>query len=226
MAFEKVNAKLLGLFSGFPTHHFTDEIAEVLRENLGENPVERKCLVFISAHPEEYAQNDDDKDGMHQMFVERDMGFAEHYVIDRRTSEEDAVKLIRKADCIWLMGGEVTWQMKLIQDLNLAPELKESHAVILGVSAGSMNLGRYVAEIWESKAFYEGLGLSDTIIKAHYTPNESFIPVLKELSMIHPIIAMEDESAIFIKRDKIWKLGNMYQVFKGEITSFSELPKL
>ncbi len=222
MAVEKINAKLLGLFSGFPTHHFTDEIAEVLRENLGE----RKCLVFISALPDEYAQNDDDKDGMHQMFAERNMGFAEHHVIDRRTSAEDAVKLLRQADCIWLMGGEVTWQMKLIQDLNLAPELKASNAVILGVSAGSMNLGRYVAEIWESKAFYEGLGLSDTIIKAHYEPNEYFIPALKELSMIHPIIAMEDESAIFIKSDKTWKIGNMYQVFKGEITSFSQLPKL
>ena len=105
MAFEKLNAKLLGLFSGFPTHHFTDEIAEVLLENLEE----RKCLVFISALPEEYAQNDDDSDGMHQMFAERGMGFAEHHVIDRRTSEEDAVKLLRQADCIWLMGGEVTW---------------------------------------------------------------------------------------------------------------------
>ena len=40
-----MNAKLLGFFSGFPTHHFTDEIAEVLRENL---PV-RGRLVFISA---------------------------------------------------------------------------------------------------------------------------------------------------------------------------------
>ena len=222
MAFEKLNAKLLGLFSGFPTHHFTDEIAEVLRENLDE----RKCLVFISALPEEYAQNDDDKDGMHQMFAERGMGFAEHHVIDRRTSEEDAVKLLRQADCIWLMGGEVTWQMKLIQDLNLAPELKASRAVILGVSAGSMNMGRYVAEIWESKSFYEGLGLSDTIIKAHYSKDEWFMPILKELSMIHPLIAMEDESAIFINRDKTWKLGNMYQISKGEITSLSQLPKL
>ena len=222
MAFEKLNAKLLGLFSGFPTHHFTDEIAEVLRENLDE----RKCLVFISALPEEFAQNDDDSDGMHQMFAERGMGFAEHHVIDRRTSEEDAVKLVRQVDCIWLMGGEVTWQMKLIQDLNLAPELKASHAVILGVSAGSMNMGRYVAEIWESKSFYDGLGLSDTIIKAHYSKDEWFMPILKELSMIHPLIAMEDESAIFINRDKTWKLGNMYQISKGEITSLSQLPKL
>ena len=146
-----MNAKLIGLFSGFPTHHFTDEIAQVLRENLDE----RKSLVFISADPENFAQNDDDENGMHQMFAERDMAFEEHHVIDRRTSVADAAALIQQADCIWLMGGEVTWQMKLIRDLNLIPELLASRAVILGVSAGSMNLGKYVAELWESKSFYE-----------------------------------------------------------------------
>ncbi|MBP5452585.1 MAG: Type 1 glutamine amidotransferase-like domain-containing protein [Treponema sp.] len=209
-----MNAKLLGVFSGFPTHHFTDEIAEVLRENL----VKRKCLVFISADPENYTQNDADKDGMHQMFSERGMGFSEHHVIDRRTSAEDAARLIKQSDCIWLMGGEVTWQMKLIQDLNLAPELLASNAVILGVSAGSMNMGPYVAELWESKEMYKGLGLTDVIIKAHYEPDAWFIPDLKQMSMIHPIIAMEDESAIFINRDKTWRLGKMHRVDKGEIT--------
>ena len=72
-----MNAKLLGFFSGFPTHHFTDEINQVLRENL---PVREK-LVFISAWPEDHARNDEDSDGMHQMFAERGMGFASHFVI-------------------------------------------------------------------------------------------------------------------------------------------------
>ena len=37
-----------------------------------------------------------------------------------------------------------------------------------------------------------------------------FIPVLKELSMVHPVIAMEDESAIFFKDDVISLIGRMY----------------
>ena len=80
-----------------------------------------------------------------------------------------------------------------------------------------MNLGKYVAELWESKSFYEGIGLSDFTIKAHYEPDAYFIPELKKMSMLHPIIIMEDESAIFISRDKILKLGKMYKVDKGEI---------
>ena len=75
-----MNAKLLGLFSGFPTHHFTNEINQVLRENL----LVRNTLVFISAWPEDYGRNDEDRDGMHEMFAERGMAFAAYHV-DRKS---------------------------------------------------------------------------------------------------------------------------------------------
>ena len=208
-----MNAKLLGLFSGFPTHHFSDETALVLKENLPR----RESLVFISAWPEDYARNNDDSDRMHEMFAERGMTFAKHRVIDRRMSAADAVKLVRAADCIFLIGGDVTLQMALIRDLGLISELRASRAVILGVSAGSMNMGRYVAEIRESKTLYEGLGLTDITVKGHYTEDAWFLPALKEISRIQPVAAMEDESAIFIQGDTIWSLGNIHWITKGEI---------
>ena len=208
-----MNAELLGLFSGFPTHHFPDAIAQALRENLPR----RESLVFISAWPEDDARNDDDSDGMHAMFAERGMAFADHRVIDRRTSAADAVKMEQAADCIFLMGGDVTQQMALIRDLGLVPALLSSRAVILGVSAGSMNMGRYVAEIWESKTLQKGLGLTDITVKAHYTEDAWFLPALKELSMTHPVAAMEDESAIFLKAGAVWKIGKIHWIDKGEI---------
>ena len=208
-----MNAKLLGFFSGFPAHHFTDEINQVFRENL---PV-RGRLVFISAWPEDHARNDEDSDGMHQMFAERGMGFASHFVIDRRTSPTEAAELVRAAGCIFLMGGDPVLQMALIRDLGLVSPLRDSRTVILGVSAGAMNMGRQVAEIWDSKAFYEGLGLADITIKSHYTEGDWFVPLLKELSRAHPIVAMEDESAIFINEDGKRALGRMWLFDGGEI---------
>ena len=208
-----MNAKLLGLFSGFPTHHFPDEIAQVLRENLPR----RESLVFISAWPEDPARNDDDSDGMHEMFAERGMAFAHHCVIDRRTSPADAAECVRAADCIFLMGGDVPLQMALIRDLGLVSEFRSSRTVILGVSAGSMNMGRYVAEVWESKTLQNGLGLTDITVKGHYTEDAWFIPALKEISFIHPVAAMEDESAIFVKAGSVWKTGNVHWIENGEI---------
>lgn len=208
-----MNAKLLGFFSGFPAHHFTDEIADVLRENLPR----RELLVFISAWPEDHARNDDDSHGMHQMFAERGMGFASHFVIDRRTSAAEAVQLVQEADCVFLMGGDPVLQMVLIRDLGLGSPLRDSRAVILGVSAGAMNMGRQVAEIWETKAFYEGLGLADITIKSHYAQGDWFVPLLKDLSWEHPIVAMEDESAIFLDADGKRLLGRMWLFHKGAI---------
>ena len=208
-----MNERLLGFFSGFPTHHFPDEIAEVLSENL----TARGKLVFISAWPEDHGRNDDDSHGMHDMFAERGMAFAEHRVIDRRTSPEEAGSLVRAADCVFLMGGDPVQQMALIRDLGLVSPLRESRAVILGVSAGAMNMGKQVAEIWDSKAFYEGLGLADITIKSHYTEGDWFVPVLKALSREHPIVAMEDESAIFVQNDVKRPMGRMYLFDQGEI---------
>ena len=69
-----MNAALLGLFSGFPDRRFNDALAEVLKENL----TKRDFIVFISADPENYEQNDDDRDGMHRMLAEFGMAFAEN----------------------------------------------------------------------------------------------------------------------------------------------------
>ncbi len=213
-----MNARMIGLFSGFPTRHFTDEIAQALREN----QPRRESLVFISAWPEDFARNDDDGSGMHGMFAERGMAFALHRVIDRRTGAKNAVQWVREADCVFLMGGDPASQIRLIRDLELVSALLSSRAVILGVSAGTMNLGRSVADIWESKALYEGIGLTDFTVKAHYTEGEWFIPVLKNLSMLHPVIAMEDESAIFIKDNAVWSLGKLHWIDKGKITALTD----
>ena len=213
-----MNASLLGLFSGFPTHHFPDAIAQALRAYLPR----RESLVFISAWPEDYARNDDDSDGMHGMFAERGMAFDNHRVIDRRTSAADAVRLAREADCIFLMGGDITLQMALICDLGLVPELRTSRAVILGVSAGAMNMGRYAADVWETKALSEGIGLTDIVMKGHYAEDAWFIPILKELSRTHPIVAMEDESAIFVQGNTAWKLGKIHWIDKGRTTMFTD----
>ena len=210
---KNMNARLLGLFSGFPEHHFNDAHEAVLRENLPK----RDSIVFISADPENYAQNDDDRDGMHEMLAEIGLAFAEKHVIDWCTGAEEAVKLIREADCIWLMGGESTWQIQLIRDLGIDTELHKSKAVILGVSAGSMNLGRTVAYVWDDPHFYEALGLTNITIKSHYKEGDWFIPRLLEMSKTHPIVAMEDMSAILVKGEEVWSIGKMHLFDKGEI---------
>ena len=213
-----MNAKLLGFFSGFPTRHFTDEIAEVLKEKLEV----RESLVFVSCQPDNYSQNDDDSHGMHRMFEERNMPFAKHCVIDNRTKSEDAVRLIREASCIFLMGGNATLQFKLMCDKGILNEIRQSSAVILGVSAGAMNMGGPTVDIYESPVPYEGLGFANITLKAHYPFEGEVLENLKQVSMELPVCLMTDESAIFVMKEMITHIGQIYWMEKEEITPLTQ----
>lgn len=214
-----MNAKLLGLFSGFPARQFPAEIAARIKEAL---PV-RDSLVFVSAWPSAFAQNDQDAAGMHAMFTQYDMGFAHFCVIDDRADELDAKQLIRGADCIFLMGGNATAQFRLIREKSIADDIRSSRAVILGVSAGSINMAVRALDVWESPVPYAGLGLADITIKAHITPDSDLLPRLQQVSREHalPICAMEDNSAIFVQDGTITHLGQIRYILNGEIHPFS-----
>lgn len=213
-----MNAKLLGFFSGFPTRHFTDSIADVLKEELEV----RDSLVFISCQPDNYAQNDDDSHGMHRMFAEREIPFVKHCVIDNRTKADEAVKLIREASCIFLMGGNATLQFKLMCDNGILDEIRKSSAVILGVSAGAMNMGNPTVDVYESRTPYEGLGLANITIKAHYPFEGELLQSLNQVSMGLPVCLMTDESAIFVKNETITQIGQIYWMSKGDISPVTQ----
>lgn len=216
-----MNAKLIALFSGFPARRFPADIAGRLREALHV----REGLVFISAWPDEFSRNDEDAAGMHHMFVECGMGFSGFAVIDRRTAPQDAQLMLREADCVFLMGGNPTAQMQLIREKALAGALQDHRGVLLGVSAGSINMARRALDIWESPVPYEGLGLTNITIKAHVNPGEAeLLRTLQQISAAQhlPICAMEDESAIFIRRDGVDWLGCIRLVEDGEVRPLTQ----
>lgn len=57
--------KTVVFFSGFPDRRLTDESAERPGKEL---PV-RRCIVFITAWPADYLQNDEDSAGMRKKFL-------------------------------------------------------------------------------------------------------------------------------------------------------------
>lgn len=207
--------ELLGVFSGFPDHHFPEEITKRLREEL----TVRKSIVFITACPDEYAQNDDDCDGMHEMFAEQGLPFEEHCVIDRRTDPLHAKKLVENADCIFLMGGGACEeQLDLIKEKGCYEALLDCHAAIFGVSAGSMNMARNTVDFFESMEPFPGLGFTNITVSCHHDPQDAwrYEQTLK-MSETRTVYAMEDMSAFFIKGGRIDVVGNIYRADHREL---------
>lgn len=209
--------RFFAYFSGFPTHHFPDEIAARLKKEI---PVRSK-LVFVSAWPSDYSRNNDDASGMHEMFTEQGIGFEHFYVIDDRTEPEQALKLITEASCIFLMGGNATEQMRLIRDKRIRDAIIACSAAILGVSAGAMNMGKTTVDIWESLLPYEGLGFADITMIGHFGSDDERLKLMKQVSMNYPVCAMPDESAIFIRNNQVTCTGEIHWIEKGEIKAFS-----
>ncbi|MBQ8556572.1 MAG: Type 1 glutamine amidotransferase-like domain-containing protein [Clostridia bacterium] len=215
-----MNAHLLGFFSGFPTRHFPNDIAERLKEELSV----RDSLVFVSAWPSDAERNDSDAAGMHGMFVECNMAFERYCVIDNRTDALDAQRLIREASCIFLMGGHAVQQFQLICEKGIKEEICKSCAVILGVSAGSSNMAKRALDIWESLVPYDGLGLADITVKAHVQQDsQGLLQTLRQVSVEQnlPICAMADESAIFVKDGHATPMGQIQWVNKGNVCPLS-----
>ncbi|MBQ7849454.1 MAG: Type 1 glutamine amidotransferase-like domain-containing protein [Clostridia bacterium] len=216
-----MHARLIGMFSGFPTRRFPSEIAARLDAALPE----RRRIVFISAWPDDAARNDEDAAGMHGMFAECGMAFERFAVIDERTTTRAGQQMIGEADCVFLMGGNPTAQMQFIRRRNLAEALRRFDGVLLGVSAGSINMARRALDVWESPEPYEGLGLTGITIKSHVNPGEqALLEKLQEISSAEklPICAMEDESAIFLTREGADWLGNIRYVEDGVVTPLTQ----
>ena len=212
--------EFLAIFSGFPDHHFSEEITKRLREEL----TVRKSIVFITACPLEFAKNDRDSNGMHEMFAEQGIPFEKHCVIDKRTEDSEAKTLVENADCIFLMGGGVcAEQLDLIKEKGCYEALLDCHAAIFGVSAGSMNMARNTVDFHDSLEPFPGLGFTNITVSCHHDPEDTcrYEQTMK-MSETRTVYAMEDMSAFFIKGGKIDVVGRIYRAENRELRQITE----
>ena len=110
-------------------------------------------------------------------------------------------------------------QLQFIREKGLDAAICDASAVVLGVSAGAINMAKYSLDTKESPVPYDGLGLADITVKPHFKlEDRQVLSALLEISMELPICAMEDDSAIFVAGDRISSMGEIHWVSKGEIS--------
>ncbi len=136
---------------------------------------ESSNYLIIAADPDNSEMNDQMLELTKNSFLEKDFAIKEMVFLDRRNCQE-AKNLIDKADVIILFGGHVPTQNKFFQEIKLKDLLTNYNKVIMGISAGSMNMAEEVYALPEEqgeaidpdyKRFLPGLGLVEERVVPH-----------------------------------------------------------
>lgn len=192
-------------------------------------------LVVVANDPLDYEDNDAKLNVIAQSFDKTGIAFKRATVLDERNKGE-ASDIIGEADLIILSGGKCWCQKKFFDQIGLKKLLANHAGVIIGVSAGSMNLCNTIANFPEEASdlddprWFDGMGFFDGIIIPHFdgeTATYQFdcgdINVARDyvlpMSQERDFIGLPNGSFIVIDNGGgISYHGDVYKISKGVVT--------
>lgn len=191
-------------------------------------------LILVANDPVDFEDNDAKINVVAQSFDKTGIAFKRATVLDERNKDE-AADIIGEADLIILSGGKCWRQKKFFDEIGLKRLLTNHKGVIIGVSAGSMNLCNTIANFPEEEKdlddprWFDGMGFFDGIIIPHFdgeTATYQFecseINVTRDyiLPMSHEkdFIGLPNGSFIVIDNGgEISYHGDVYKISKGVV---------
>ena len=180
----------------------------------------RNCA-FIPTSFQNYERNDSYADLIFNSLKEF-TPISDYKIIDNKLTNEEKIKTLENCDIIYLLGGNPSEQLKNIYDYNLSEYIKKFTGIIIGTSAGAMNLASVAYyskdEDCNKSYFYKGLGLVDITIDPHFDiNNEIQVSEAKKFSSEHEIIGLPNTSAIIISDGEVKYVGDFFRFYKGNI---------
>lgn len=205
-----------------PQNEFVDRIRSVLPPN--------PQALFVCSDPDDHDMTCHFGADTAGAFSEAGIAFSGYQVLDGYNAE-DAEMLIHSSDIVIFSGGHVATQNAFFQDIQLREIMADYDGVVLGISAGSMNLAEEVyvqpEEEGESAPEFErfapGLALTDVNILPHYQKvKDNILDGLRLYeditfadSLGHTFFALPDGSYIYQDDDGQLLCGKAYCVQDG-----------
>ena len=205
-----------------PENQLLDRLYAVLPQN--------PRVLFVASNPDDHAGTCRFGADVFCAFAEAGITFSRYTVLDG-TNAVSAKKLVHSSDFIIFAGGHVPTQNAFLNAIRMRELLKDFHGVIMGISAGSMNLANpvYVQPEEEGESspdfqrFAPGLGVTRYQILPHYQKVKDNILDGKRLyeditfadSMGHCFIVLPDGSYIYQDHEEQTLLGKAYRLKNG-----------
>ncbi|MGC5773855.1 Type 1 glutamine amidotransferase-like domain-containing protein [Paenibacillus pabuli] len=211
---------------------FNDFFPEKLVKLLHEDITDRKSLVMISAQPSGYKDEQVNMDDVFERtwFNQANIIFEEYHFIDHRMQKEDAQRSIQNASVIFLCGGDPVLQNDFLAEYELSDVIMNSNAVIMGASAGALNMAakwlssKNAGHKVEKSTIYDGIGFDQFAYESHARLDYDALVqgYLFPLSEEIDVYAAEQESAIRVKDGKIEIMGPVYLISHSKIQKLVE----
>lgn len=204
------------LTSMFP-NGFDDKTAELFRKKISR----RNKFAFVASEFEKlYEKTDNYFRHFLKLFEEKEIYFEESCVVDGRMTAEEAQKAVAEADVVWLSGGDTPTQFHYFQKYGLDSVIKQHDGVIIGMSAGSINMAETAICTLSCKhskqEIYKGLGCVNISVEPHFVRSEVSNELL-ELSRDYVIYGLCDNSVIICTKDTAEFVGEIYKLSNGMI---------
>lgn len=200
-------------------------LTEPIRKLLKKDLKGKKKLVAVGAKQnieanDIYFHGNEDSFGTIKTFSFCDL--EQFDLIDIRTPKIEGAKLLREADIIYLQGGNQQIQYNYLVKNGYDQILKEHQGIILGLSAGAMNMGE-ISFYSERNDYYKGFSFVPLTIDPHFDiTNKRRINNALKYSQKFPIIGLPDNSMIRIENDKRTDIGIHYLFEHGTYTTEGE----
>lgn len=209
------------------THYYLGWFSNFIPENLGrvlqEDITDRKSITMISSNPDIY----EEVGATERSWLDAaGITFNEYHLINYQLQKDDAQTLIQKASVIFLLGGNPVKQNDLLNEYELSELIKQSKAVVMGASAGAINMSakwlcsKELGFDTETSSIYNGVGLDVLSVLSHYDLENSTEQVLSELSPLSrdmDIYASNKDCAIRVKGGQIDIFGDVYVISNSVI---------
>ncbi|MFA1737840.1 Type 1 glutamine amidotransferase-like domain-containing protein [Lysinibacillus fusiformis] len=214
------------------THYYLGWFNDFFPENLGrvleEDIADRKSLAMISSNP---LLNEDVGAAERSWLDQAGIMFEDYHLINYHVQKEDAQAFIQNASAIFLLGGDTLKQNRFLIDYELSNIIKKSTAVVLGASAGAINMSakwlcsKNFGYPVEKSSLYDGIGLDNFSVLSHFDLENNMELVQDELSSLSEelnIYASNKDCAIRVKGDNVDILGNVYLISQSKIQKLDE----
>lgn len=214
------------------THYYLGWFNDFFPENLGkalqEDITDRKSLAMISSNPLLYEDNGTTE---RSWLDQAGIIFEDYHLINYYVQKEDAQTIIQNASAIFLLGGDTLKQNRFLIDYELSDLIKKSRAVVMGASAGAINMStkwlcsKNFGYPVEKSTLYDGIGLDNFSVLSHFDLENNMELVQDELSALSEeinIYASNKDCAVRVKGGNIDILGNVYLMSHSKIQKLDE----